>query len=542
MVVRNLIGDYKQLKNHAESFAKKHLDYCQRKGVGAGTTITVTYVGDNDEEEILNAINAEEPRLIVCLANGTQLKRLNNYIRQIENPKYLLLVDEVDSLGYNAGSEEEEEQKRKDNNNNGKKFYTPEFARLFKQAERVIGVTATAFAVLFREAALMNASIWTLKIPANYRGIHHIDVKEFDHDPKIPGKSYKSLIEADSNTLEFYRKLGQQKPFKLFMQDRIHPIISLHKVSALTAHHKEIMEGIIHDPDLLDNWATIIYNGTGIHLYHHTLRNKEVMIDGVRSAPNDSKVGRGVHEFRGIGIQDCLQYLYDNGGAEVFSHITIISGHLAARGINFVSANFEWHLTHQYLLMSRSSDAADLIQAIRLCGIYQDSIRLTLYTTPTLANDLRNSERVQHEIIKQSVDHENDFMIDFYRTVPIKQSIIPKKNLSNRMKKPGLNIVKDKKKTPKEHSQREFDRLTKRMFPRWARSDTKIARFMQGLDPNKIYTKTELNEYALSVGITNIGQLTDINIGSNGFGTIMKFLHNGYKLYPELIPTFKHYF
>ena len=449
MVVRNLIGDYKQLENHVNStckgFAYRHLDYCQRKGVGAGTTITVTYVGDDDEGEILKAINGEEPRLIVCLANGTQLKRFNNYIRQVENPKYLLLVDEVDSLGYSAGSDAEEENKRK-SNENGKKFYTPEFARLFKQAERIIGVTATAFAVLFREAALMNRNIWTLKTPANYRGIHSIDVKEFEHNPKIPGYSHKSILEADPNTLEFYRKLGEQEPFRLFMQNRTHPIISLHKVSALTAHHKEIMEGFIQDPELKDNWAVIIYNGTGIHLYHHTLKNKKITIDKVKSAPSDSQVGRGVHEFRGIGIQSCLQYLYDNGGTERFGHIVIISGHLAARGINFVSSNFEWHLTHEYLLMSRSSDAADLIQAIRLCGIYEDSIRLTLYTTPTLANDLRNAEIVQSEIIKQSVDHENEYTRDFYKKVPIKKSNIPKKVLTKKMKNPQLNVFDDKKK------------------------------------------------------------------------------------------------
>ncbi len=50
----------------------------------------------------------------------------------------------------------------------------------------------------------------------------------------------------------------------------------------------------------------------------------------------------GEFVFRKVGVQRVLQFLKDNGGAEIFSHIVIIAEKTAGRGINFVSTDFEW--------------------------------------------------------------------------------------------------------------------------------------------------------------------------------------------------------
>ena len=90
----------------------------------------------------------------------------------------------------------------------------------------------------------------------------------------------------------------------------------------------------------------------------------------------------------------------------------------------------------------------------------------------------------------------------------------------------------------------EFDRLTTKMFPKWSKDDTKIARFMKNLDPKKEYTKDEMKELCDLVGITNIGQIINskMGVGGHGFGTIIKKTEDTYQLYPSLVESFKKHF
>ena len=94
----------------------------------------------------------------------------------------------------------------------------------------------------------------------------------------------------------------------------------------------------------------------------------------------------------------------------------------------------------------------------------------------------------------------------------------------------------------KELAEEEFVRLTTVMFPKWSKADTKIARFMQNLDPRKVYTEREMKKLCDETSILRLGQLLDINVGTNGFGTIIKKINNNYQLYTELVSSFEKYF
>ena len=89
----------------------------------------------------------------------------------------------------------------------------------------------------------------------------------------------------------------------------------------------------------------------------------------------------------------------------------------------------------------------------------------------------------------------------------------------------------------------EFKRLVG-MFAKWSNDDTKIARFMQNLDPLKIYTRNELKTYALSVGIKEIIHLTKNIVGkTNGYGMIIKRNNDDtYRLHPCLVEEFNKHF
>jgi hypothetical protein len=94
----------------------------------------------------------------------------------------------------------------------------------------------------------------------------------------------------------------------------------------------------------------------------------------------------------------------------------------------------------------------------------------------------------------------------------------------------------------KELPEEEFIRLTTVMFPKWAKSDTKIARFMQNLDPKKEYTYSEINTEAINTGI-RLSELTKyIRNDAKGYGMILQCEKTKYKLQPCLIKAYNQYF
>ena len=65
------------------------------------------------------------------------------------------------------------------------------------------------------------------------------------------------------------------------------------------------------------------------------------------------------------------------------------------------------------------------------------------------------------------------------------------------------------------------------MFPKWAKGDTKICKFLQDLDPHKKYTKEEMKQYCIdkSIGDNRKGC---INRDKNGCKNI-RYVFNYYK-------------
>ena len=104
----------------------------------------------------------------------------------------------------------------------------------------------------------------------------------------------------------------------------------------------------------------------------------------------------------------------------------------------------------------------------------------------------------------------------------------------------GAGAEESKEEIVREIPEEEFVRLTTKMFPKWAKDDTKIARFMKNLDPIKIYTKTEMKELCEQTGIKDMSHLTTIKYNNSaGWGKIIrKNMDNTYQLYPELIKSY----
>jgi len=79
------------------------------------------------------------------------------------------------------------------------------------------------------------------------------------------------------------------------------------------------------------------------------------------------------------------------------------------------------------------------------------------------------------------------------------------------------------------------------MFKKWASDGTKIARFMQDLDPDKVYTKDEIQEInpdLMKNNYTHFFQRYTAN-GSRGYGKILEETRDGVRLRLCLVEAFK---
>ena len=64
-----------------------------------------------------------------------------------------------------------------------------------------------------------------------------------------------------------------------------------------------------------------------------------------------------------------LTMLQAAGIASERAAVVVLCGVIASRGTNFVSSDFTMSLTHMYLLLSKSTDGSESIQALRLLGV-----------------------------------------------------------------------------------------------------------------------------------------------------------------------------
>ena len=82
--------------------------------------------------------------------------------------------------------------------------------------------------------------------------------------------------------------------------------------------------------------------------------------------------------FENYNISEVLQIL-KNDPIHNHQFISIISGHLASRGISFVSSDYSLHLTDQYFSPGTNTHGENLLQSLRILGCYKDNNPLTLW-------------------------------------------------------------------------------------------------------------------------------------------------------------------
>lgn len=332
------------------------------------------------QRKLKKLLDGTTPGIVVLMCNHARMKKLVKIMNKIPTLKYNLVIDEIDSF-HKSKSERE--------------FHEP-FNYLMDKANATVGVTATIFdTVLPLESEFVtNKNMYLLDIPNDYKGFKDLIHIELE-DPEI--KANKISNDCIDN---FYKELADQPPYQLD-DGSIHPIICLHKVERVNMLQEELL---YHFKKQIPSFAIIVYNGPGIQLYYDKLLGTDsFMINGKKRVKNQE-----TFKITGVSVRGILKWLKNNPIVSPPTHIMIISGKMADRGISFVSECYTWHLTHELLIVSKSTVAGSLIQGLRICGRYRDNIPLHLITTTEVYEDCTKANKTQEEIYSKAKDMEKE--------------------------------------------------------------------------------------------------------------------------------------
>ena len=400
-VVRNYTQDASEMIAKFDRFSREYWVHMERLGyettmfeaVNASVMSLVSDGKDEDGKDIMRiqdtveikeALYGKKKKLVVALANGTQLRCLNGVLADTDE-HLVLFTDEADAVGYAEVIEP-----------GPARHAAREYRALRERASQEVEISATVWDVLIGNEGLLSTNIVTIRPPPSYKGVRN-GVQFVNLPDPLEKWTYDlSLIEEDSNLIHFYGMMSQTPPFDALRYncEVLHPVICLHKTRREKEHHRQFAQLFRRDAEWSKLWTVITECDEGVMLYSHSLRNGTVTITGQSRV---DKCGKGVFHFRKIIMPEILQWLFENGGADRFSHIAIKSGDFSGRSRSYVSSNGIWHLTHQYYSPALSASAPHLIQAQRLLHDRPDSIPLTEYAHEDTIDAIKKADLIQEE-------------------------------------------------------------------------------------------------------------------------------------------------
>ena len=401
MIVRNIEDDRVQFCKRFEEFKKKYQDHFE--------DFKDIFLIDN----VLKYKKYDErPSIYLLLDNQSNIKKMNEILLKTD-VRYVTIFDEADFVDSGNGIKA--------------KYYDI----LKVRSSKIFWVSATIMDMLLKEEGISGDNIIFLN-PSdkkNYKGIINNRIKMITiPSSKYVGSVNDDVFECNPYFYSFLEEYKLKEGFKVSslrdsraerINDYYHPRICLVNLSHCIEPLEKAQLKIGMDyPEL----SVIVYNSPGLVFQ------------------------KGSKRIRGEDVNCCnvssfLQYLKDGG--EEHTHIIIMSGYMAGRGISFVSEDYKWHLTDEYMVVSKTADEPELIQKVRLQGIYRDDIPLTLYTTEDAQKDLLKASYRIEELSKACKDNLEESK-KLLTEIPISKEKFTKrdmtKNVSAKMNKVNHNI------------------------------------------------------------------------------------------------------
>ena len=505
VLLDNSVDGSTQIKDRSETFVVEHRAFAE----GEGQTIEYLYVGKAKEEELVDAFSGKTKKMIVGLANAYQMKKITKALEQVDSPKFACCIDEADAIV--CGDE-------------GAAFRAL-IPKVLEKAGRVYAVTATTFDLLFTQEQIDSANVIVMQPSGIYKGIRQIQKHDLS-DKAVAANGRNPLWENDyqlQDYLSFYAdKNVYGKQFRPSSSQPM-PIITLIKNSHLNSKQEELAQLIQQDDVLGKTWSTIIYNGKGVTISHPGVTQME--IKGLKGVKKENGFS-----FPSLSVKHALQYFYDlrEQGGHV-SHIAMISGDLADRGISFVSENYKWHINHMYYIPAKSASVSSLLQAAgRLCGKFDDDVPLILHAPKWVNAELINGIEIQKEAIDRARKRGGMISVNIRESMTFEAEKLPKKKLGRE------KIAKFEKATESKpddgwsvgiyregHGKVEKPEWEDKEDEEEAQEDTistKIGRLQSMCHRSKTYTKEDILKMLRKAGYEHPGKMFNSVTKSGSYG------------------------
>lgn len=411
IVVRNLLNDSQQLYDGFLNIIEDLKDF------------------DIDENDILintkekfNKVTIKKPKIIISLANSSQVKVLCSQIHKAFKKDKLpieIIVDEADVLAYANKGEADMP-------------YIRNFFEIKDKCMSSVYITATPYNSLFTELELKNTDMYILEPQLCYKDYSQVNYIPTDFN-------FKNI----ENIREFYRKFNEIEVQLIKNNTLIHPNIFLHTTANKINEQNIIFKSFQHED--FQDWDVIIYNGTDKKLY--TCWREEIMEDIsdydrslIKKVKSDEIVFKN-----SATIRDIIQVIKNLDNLRDRHNILILAGRLADRGTNFVSRDYDWHLTHQILDIKSSSDCVSVTQHVRILGNYRDTIPLSLYSSCKNIKIIKQSFETQEKILNQITEEKSEMKVrNMLCNLKLYEEDMPKIKLTKRVLYKNLLNVKVK--------------------------------------------------------------------------------------------------
>jgi hypothetical protein len=181
---------------------------------------------------------------------------------------------------------------------------------------------------------------------------------------------------------------------------------------------------------------------------------------------------------------------------------------MVGRGLNVVSTDFKWHITHQILRNSDMATCADIVQKLRLLGIYLDLIQVHLFCLQRDAIAIKQSAKLQKRIFEGADLHEElATMPDLCEEIKMYVGNIPQRRTTKKCREPRWNKVAKEQEQYEdvevEKEEKKMEANTKNGYVYQVLQSTKetmIKKFLRNINPDSSYTREQLVSMAETSG------------------------------------------
>ena len=397
IVVRNYCMDLMQIKRRLNDTLST-IEMKLKNGEIKYGVCEVEVVTTHDVRMLDLYKNSNSGKIILMMGSDSEYNKIDDFYRIAEQERIRQTIMMIDEVDINV---------KKERSSMGKKLLENEHWNIIQR----VGVTATAAGFLLSDSLFNSSQLVMLTPGSDYKGIGKIDITKIKED--------------ESDMLSVYDSIAWTEHKYETSTGSAHPYIILNKTGREKNQHEVLAWKLYeryHDDKIggktnKNNWIHIIVNGDGIKVLCDTLLYKvketQKTINGKVIKTFSKELGKEYKEVDGCyiikeDISSVLQIIKINLEFGIKNTkkkiqntvINIVGGMCFSRGISVVSRDYEWHINSEYYIPGRATDCGSILQALRVCGVFADSIPLKLYTTENVQGHIEGYNSLQNKIME----------------------------------------------------------------------------------------------------------------------------------------------